>query len=104
MSGAIFETFVFAEILKSWWHRGRTPQVYYYRDKDGKEIDLVFLQDGRVYPVEVKKSASPRREWATDLSALSRLRLKIADGAVICLSKQPIPIAKNVCAIPASML
>lgn len=104
MSGAVFETFVFAEILKSWWHHGRTPQVYYYRDRDGKEIDFVFLQDGRAYPVEVKKSASPKREWATVLSALSRLRLKIADEAVICLCKQPIPIAKNANAIPASML
>jgi predicted AAA+ superfamily ATPase len=45
MSGAILETYVFAEMLKSWWHRGKTPQVFYYRDKEGKEIDFVFVQD-----------------------------------------------------------
>ena len=64
MSGAILETYVFSEVLKSWWHRGKSPQVYYYRDKDGKEIDLLFLQDEAFYPLEVKKSASPQREWA----------------------------------------
>ncbi len=45
MSGAILETYIFAEILKSWWNRGRQPPVYYYRDKDGKEIDLLLVGD-----------------------------------------------------------
>ena len=48
MSGALFETYVVSEILKSWWHKGRRPQIFYYRDKDGKEIDLLFIADQTV--------------------------------------------------------
>ncbi len=42
MAGPLFETFVFSEILKSWWHKAKTPRLYYCRDKDGKEIDLLI--------------------------------------------------------------
>ena len=56
------KTYVVAEVLKSWWNRGKQPSIYYYRDKDGKEIDLLLVQDQAIYPVEIKKSASPRRE------------------------------------------
>ena len=69
MSGAVFETHVVAEILKSWWHTGRRPRLYYYRNKEGREVDLLFVADGTLYPVEIKKSASPRRSW---LPALRR--------------------------------
>ncbi len=47
MSGALFESFVFGEILKSWHNRGRRPAFHYYRDKDGREIDLLISHDGR---------------------------------------------------------
>ena len=64
MSGAIFETYVFGEILKSWWYRGKFPTLYHYRDKDKREIDLLIACDGRLYPVEIKKSATVRSEDA----------------------------------------
>ncbi|MDL2226644.1 ATP-binding protein [Deltaproteobacteria bacterium OttesenSCG-928-M10] len=59
MSCAIFETWVLVELLKSWLGNGLRPPFYYYRDKDQKEIDLLIIQDGTVYPLECKKTASP---------------------------------------------
>ena len=64
MSGAILESFVVGEVLKSWWHLGKDPSLYHYRDKDGREIDLVIAHDGRLYPVEIKKAATVRAEDA----------------------------------------
>ena len=59
MSGAILESWVVAEILKSYWHQGRLAPFHYYRDKDQCEIDLVIEADGVLYAVEIKKTASP---------------------------------------------
>jgi len=61
MSGAILESWIMAELLKGYWHNGRRDPFYYYRDKDQKEIDLLIIQDGRVYPLEFKKTASRKR-------------------------------------------
>ena len=59
MSGAIFETFVVSEIIKSYEHNIKTANIYYYRDKDKKEIDLIIEKNGKIYPIEIKKTANP---------------------------------------------
>lgn len=100
MRGAIFETHVVAEVLKSWWHRARTPPVYFYRDRDGREIDLVFDIDGRLWPVEIKHAATVRREWATSFAALDRMGKPIGPGAVVCLTAEQLPITREVTALP----
>jgi predicted AAA+ superfamily ATPase len=104
MSGAILETYVFAEILKSWWHKGKMPAIYYYRDKDGREIDFLLIHDRLTYPIEVKKAGLPKSEWLKPFTALQQLKLKIASGAIICLTKDVIPLEKNISAIPVGIL
>jgi len=104
MSGAMFETHVVAEILKSWWHRGRRPQLYYYRDKDGREVDLLFVADRTLYPVEIKRSASPRRSWLPAFAALRRLDMPVGEGAVVCLCDQPVPLDDHVNAVPVGLV
>ncbi len=104
MSGAILETYALCELLKSWWHRGKKPLLYYYRDKDGKEIDFLLVQNQVLYPLEVKKSAIPKREWVRHFSALSRLNLKVGEGGVLCLCKQVMPLTETANAIPIGVL
>jgi len=104
MSGAILETWLFTEILKSWWHRGRTPQFYFYRDSDQTEIDLLIEQDGLLYPVEFKKTASPSLRAAKNFAILQRLGQSAGPGAVICLKDTAVPLSREVMAIPASYL
>ena len=104
MGGALLETHVFAEVLKSWWNRGKQPQLFYYRDKDGKEIDLLLVLDRAMYPMEIKKSASPRLEWINNFGALDRLRLPWSEGGVICLFRELIPLTKKTSAIPVGIL
>jgi predicted AAA+ superfamily ATPase len=104
MGGAILETYVVAEVLKSWWNQGKQPPVYYYRDKDGKEIDLLFLQDRAIHPLEIKKSANPRQEWAKQFTVLDRLKPRWSHGGFVCLCRERLPLTDKVTAIPAGLV
>ena len=104
MSGAILETWILSEILKSWWHNGRSTPFYYYRDKDQKEIDLLIVQDGTIYPLEFKKTASPDKSIARHFKTLEKLRMPVGAGAVICLVSQPIPLTATITAIPVGAI
>ncbi len=100
MSGAIFETYIFSEILKSWWHRALSPELYYYHDIDGTEIDLLFMQNRVLYPVEIKKSGTASRDWLRAFSVLDRLKARVGEGGVVCLCDQIIPLTDRLRAVP----
>ncbi len=104
MSGAIFETHAVVEVLKSWWHRGQFPPIYYYRNRDGKEIDLLVSSDQRLYPLEVKKSATPNRNWSEAFAALRSLPEETGEGAVVCLCRDILPLSEKVVAFPIGLL
>jgi uncharacterized protein len=92
LSWAILETYVFTEVLKSWWNCGMQLQLYYYRDKDGKEIDLLLVQDRAMHPIEIRKLASPRTDWVRYFGMLDRLHPAWTQGAVICLCRELLPL------------
>lgn len=104
MSGAILETFVVAEILKSYWHNGLHAPLYYYRDRDLREVDLLIAKDNQLFPVEIKKSATPVKESIAHFRPLERLGVTVGRGAVICLCHQRLPISKEVDAVPVGFL
>lgn len=104
MSGQILETWIMTELLKSYWHNGLRPPFYYYRDKDQKEIDLLIVQDGVIYPLEFKKTASPRIDDVRHFQVLSRLKMPIGPGGVICLTRQSLPLTSTAQSIPVSAL
>lgn len=104
MSGAILETYMLAEILKSYWHNGKTPHFYFYRDRDQKEIDLLIEQDGWLYPIEFKKSASPSINAARNFLSLGKLGCIVGQGAVVCLKLKDILLSRTVAAIPVGYL
>lgn len=100
MSGPMLETFIFTEILKSYWHNGKYAPLYYYRDKDKKEIDLLILQNEKVYPLEFKKTASPKKAMIRSFQLLEKLNLEVQNGGLICLTDNLIPISSYDNAIP----
>lgn len=104
MSGPILETWIIAELLKSYWHNGRHAPFYFYRDKDQKEIDLLILQDGIAYPLEFKKTASPTKEDVRHFRALEKLKMPVGSGGVICLTEQNLPITPSTQSIPVAAL
>lgn len=104
LRGAIFETWCVSETLKSWWYALREPPVYYYRNKDGAEIDMLFETDGALYPVEIKLGATPKREWVRHFASPANLGLPVKSGAVLSLTRETFPIDRQNTAIPAGWI
>lgn len=102
MSGAILETWILGELLKSYAHNGQKAPFYYYRDKDQKEVDLLIEKDGKIFPLEFKKTASPNKSDTKHFQVLEKLNLPIGDGGIICLVNELLPLDKNTLAIPIS--
>lgn len=86
MSGAILENFVVSEIVKSYQNAGLESFIYYYRDKDNKEIDIVLERNGTLYPLEVKKTMMPDKRWTNVFGVLDKTSLKRGTGGILCLS------------------
>lgn len=106
MAGAFFETFVVAEILKSYYNAGvLEPSLYYYRDKDAKEIDILIEQDGTFHPIEIKKTSNPGKEHIANFSILMKIKdLKIGSGGVICMYEKCVRLNENNVTIPVTWL
>ena len=104
MSGAILENYVVSEIRKSYLDHGKEAFIYYYRDKDAKEIDLVLEQDGELHPIEIKKSANPASEILRVFPVLDKSSLKRGNGAVICLKTDLSAFNKENYIVPVWMI
>ena len=104
MSGAILENYVVSEIRKTYLNQGKEAFMYYYRDKDAKEIDLVLEQDGELHPIEIKKSANPASEILRVFPVLDKPSLKRGNGAVICLKTDLSAFNKENYIVPVWMI
>jgi len=104
MSGAILENYMICEILKSYWHHGKSANFYYYRDMDQKEIDLIIDQDNKLHPIEFKKTATPSLSASKHFSVLKRLNKTVSEGAVICLKESDTILSEKVYAIPVGYI
>ena len=88
MNGAILENYVVSEIMKTYLNNGKAPFMYYYRDKDAKEIDIVLEHDGVLNPIEIKKSTNPGSELVKVFSLLDNASIPRSKGAVICMKPE----------------
>lgn len=104
MSGAILETWVMMELLKSYWHHGLRESFFFFRDRDLQEIDLLIVRNGTIYPLEVKKTASPSKDDVRNFQALKRLKMPVGSGGVICLEKQALPLTEMAWSIPVALI
>jgi predicted AAA+ superfamily ATPase len=104
MNGAMLETYVTPEILKSYWHNGKQPIIYFYRDKNQKEIDLIIEQNNTLYPIEIKRTANPTKNDVENFNILKSFKRSIGTEAVICLIDTPIPLIEDVLAKPLTYL
>ncbi|MDR0692924.1 MAG: ATP-binding protein [Prevotellaceae bacterium] len=100
MNGAFLETYVVSEILKSYMHNCQNANFYFYRDKEKHEIDLLIEYDGLFYPIEIKRTASPKEEDLRHFKLLEKLGLKTGKGAIICLYENLLPLNREVIIAP----
>ena len=106
MAGAFFESFVIAEIIKSYYNKGvLEPPIYFYRDKDMNEIDLLIEDGDLLYPLKIKKHADPKKKDMDAFHVLDiRPGIKRGCGGVICLYDNLITLSGNDRAIPIHYL
>ena len=104
MSGAMLETWMFTEILKSYWHNGQEANLFFYRDTDQREVDLLIEAGDTLYPVEFKKTASPSQNAARQFNVIEKLGKTVGPGAVVCFVECDTPLSQQVMAIPARYL
>lgn len=90
MDGAFFETYVVTEIVKSCYNAGKPADLFYYRDIDKKEIDLLIIEGDKLYPIEIKKSKEPSKP-DKNFGVLERLGMDVQPGIVLCMSDELVP-------------
>lgn len=86
MSGALLENYTVAEIIKTYQNAGQEPFLYYYRDKDAREIDLILERDGKLFPIEIKKMASPPKKLTKVFDLIDKSPLQRGTGAILCMA------------------
>lgn len=106
MAGCIYETFIVSEVIKSYYNAGKEPNLYFFRDTNGVEIDLIIYQDGTLYPIEIKKTSNPNVKDIKHFKVLSSYfpTLKIGEGGVVCNYDKLLPIAESCKIIPFTMI
>ena len=85
INGAILENYVVSEIRKSYQNSARECLLWYYRDKDSKEIDIVIEQDGELHPIEIKKSVNAEAKMISSFAVLDKGSVPRGKGAIICM-------------------
>ena len=100
INGAILENYVVAEIIKSYDNSGRECICHYYRDKDGREIDLILEANGQLHPIEIKKTASPSMELVRTFKLLDASPVPKGMSAIICTKQDFSAIDRNTAIVP----
>lgn len=104
MSGALLENYTVVEIIKTYQNAGQEPFLYYYRDKDAREIDLILERDGKLFPIEIKKMASPPKKLTKVFDLIDKSPLQRGTGAILCMADQLGAFDQNNLIVPISLI
>ena len=104
MNGALLENFTVSEVMKSYQNAGQEPFLYYYRDSDAKEIDLLLEQDGKLYPLEIKKMATPPKKLTKVFELIDKSPLQRGTGAVLCMAEKLGAFDENNLIVPIGLI
>lgn len=104
INGAILENYAVSEIRKLWLNNAKDCIMHYYRDKDTNEIDLVIENDGRLHPLEIKKSVNPGVEIVSAFRVLDKGTVPRGAGAILCLRDEMSAIDRDTFILPIWMI
>ena len=104
MSGALLENYAVAEIMKTYQNAGQESFLYYYRDKDAREIDLLLEQDGKLFPIETKKMAAPPKKLTKVFELIDKSPLQRGTGAVLCMADNLGAFDQNNLIVPIALI
>jgi predicted AAA+ superfamily ATPase len=103
MSGAFFETRVVTEIIKEYMNAGKRANIYYYRDIDKKEIDLLQITGNDIFPIEIKKAKNPDHP-DRNFGVLQKLKMNVKPGVILCMSDELIPYNRDCWLCPITLV
>lgn len=85
INGAILENYVVSEVLKSYHNNAKECLLWYYRDSNSNEIDMVIESDGKLHPLEIKRSVNPGKELIGAFTHLDKASVPRGNGAILCM-------------------
>ena len=103
-AGSLLENYVISEMIKSYWHRGREAPLWFWRTKEGHEVDLIIEEEGRLFPIEIKMSMTPDMNVARGILQLKKLSDNVSKGAIVCMAESEYPLNREINIIPLSCI
>ena len=103
-SGHYFENHVVVELYKNCSYSPDKAELYYYRDSNAKEIDLLLQRGDTVHPFQIKKSANPDRREVKKFAVLNTAEANLGCGGIICMCEEVVPIDERNCFIPCNLI
>ena len=104
MNGALLENYAVSEIMKTYQNATKEPFVHYYRDRDAKEIDLLIEGDGKLCPIEIKKTTTPDKRLTHVFRVVDKSPLTLGTGAVLCMADRFSAFDKDNLIVPIWMI
>ncbi len=106
VSGHYLESFVISELIKNKRNNKETLNydIYYYRDRDKKEIDLIISLDNVIYPFEIKKTANPTKDMLKNFKVLENSDINVGNGGLLCFYDSILPLDEKNKAYPISVI
>ncbi len=104
INGAILENYVVAEIMKTYQNSGKDCLLWYYRDKDNNEIDMVMESNGELHPLEIKRSVNPGSELVRNFQILDKGTVPRGKGAILCMRPEMSAINSENFIVPVWMI
>lgn len=104
INGAILENYVVSEIRKTYFNNAKECLMWYYRDKNSNEIDMVMESDGELHPIEIKRSINPPSEIIRAFTILDKGTVSRGKGAVLCMRPELSAINADNLIVPIWMI
>jgi len=101
INGSILENYIVSEIIKTYTNNGLPYYTHYYRDIDSKEVDMILESDGKLHPIEIKKTASPSPKLINTFKVLDKASLPRGTGAIVCTKSELSAFNKDTMIVPA---
>ena len=104
ISGHIYENYVVMELVKNYAYARNTAILSFYRDSNAKEVDVFVEENGKIHPLEIKKSANPDKKETKKFSVIDKTTLEKGAGGIICMFPEPFPIDQENMLIPSNLI
>lgn len=103
-SGHYFENYIVGELLRTYAYSPDKVNLTFYRDTNQKEIDLVIEKEGKLHPIEIKRTSNPEKKTIRSFHLLEKNSMEVANGGIVCMTDKVFPIDEKNMLIPCNII